>query len=95
MPKHNDYSLPKNLHHSSYEYSNLEESLTESKTELLELESDLEHCSDAKYTNLRKQRSKLVIKIMKIERKLVDKKKVAMKAKVDWINDGTAAGGIG
>ena len=88
MPR--EYNLKPNLHHSSFEYSNLEDAIVESKTELLELEGDMEACSDAKYTNLRKQRAKLVIKLMKQERKLVCKKDAAAKAKADWINDSTA-----
>ena len=88
MPNNNDYSLQPNLPHSSIDYTNLKAALTEAKVELLELEGDMEACNDAKYTNLRRQRTKLVIKIMKIERKLVDKNKSAKKAIAEWNNDG-------
>lgn len=94
--KHNDYSLPKDLHHSSIDYAHLPEAIAESKHELQELEADMEHSDGAVYSNLRKQRSRLVISIMKLERKLVDKKKAAKKATAEWINGGSmAVGGAG
>ena len=57
------------------EMTRLPEAIAETEAELKQINIDIESYTGILYTNFRKQRSKVVIKLARLERKLVAKNK--------------------
>ena len=57
------------------EMTRLPEAIAETQAELKQINIDIESYDGTLYTNFRKQRSKVVIKLARLERKLVTKNK--------------------